>query len=161
MERFRDTSEAIWYSFTQGLGKMIGFLPAILGAVIVLVIDWAISGFLAKLIEKGLRAIGLEQAVERSGINDFMKRTGSNWTVSLAIAELAKWFIRLIFIQAAAGLLGMPQVTSVINSIVLFIPNVIVALAIIVVGTLIANFLSRLMQGSVYQATSFTGSVYD
>src|SRR5262249_47989855 len=108
MERFKDTSEAIWYSFTQGIGKVIGFLPAILGAVVVLVIGWLISGFLAKLIEKGLGAIGLERAVERSGIDDFMRQTGSTWTVSSAIAELVKWFIRLIFIQAAAGLLGMP-----------------------------------------------------
>jgi len=149
MERFRDTSEAIWYSFTQGVGKVIGFLPAILGALVVLVIGWVISGFLAKLIERGLRALGLEHAVQRSGINEFMRRTGSNWTVSMAIAELTKWFIRLIFIQAAAGLLGMPQVTSIINSIILFIPNVIVAMAIIVIGSLIANFLGRLVQGMV------------
>jgi hypothetical protein len=149
MERFKDASEAVWYSFTHGLATIVAFLPAILGAIVVLLIGWVISGFLARLIEKGLKAIGLEHAVVRSGVGDFIARTGTTWTVSEIIAGLVKWIIRLIFIQAAAGLLGMPQLTAIMNSIILFIPNVIVAMAIIVIGALIARFLARLVQGSV------------
>jgi hypothetical protein len=149
MERFKDAGEAVWYSFTNVLAQIISFLPAILGAIVVLLIGWLISGVLARLLERGLKTIGLEHAVVRSGVGDFIARSGTTWTVSKIIAELVKWIIRLIFIQAAAGLLGMPQLTSIINSIILFIPNVIVAMAIIVIGALIARFLARLVQGSV------------
>jgi hypothetical protein len=147
--QIRDTGETIWYSLTQALMRFISFLPALIGAIIVLLIGWFISGFLANLIEKALRAIGLERAVERSGIGDFIRRSGTRMTVSGVIAGLIKWFIRLIFIQAAANILGMPQVTEIINRIILFIPNVVVAMAIIVIGSLIARFLAGLVRGSV------------
>ena len=60
-----------------------------------------------------------------------------------------KYFIFLIFVQAAANVIGIPQLTEIINRIILFIPNVIVAMAIIVVGSVIAKFLSDLVRSSV------------
>lgn len=149
MLQIQNTSDALWVSFTNALNHFMSFLPALMGAIIVLVIGWIVSGFLARLIEKGLRAVGLERAVHHSGINDFIVRSGTKWTTSQVIAELIKWFIRLIFIQAAANILGMPQITAIINSIVLFIPNIVVAMVIIVIGALIAKFLSGVVRGSV------------
>ena len=147
--QIRDTGDAIWVSFTGALTRLMSWLPALLGAILVLAIGWVVSGFLAQLIERALRAVGMERAVERSGIGDFIRRSGTKMTTSGVIASLIKWFIRLIFIQAAANILGMPQVTSIINSIVLFIPSVVVAMAIIVVGSLIAKFLAGLVRGAV------------
>ena len=147
--QIRDTGDAIWVSFTGALTRLMSLLPALLGAVLVLVIGWVVSGFFAGLIERALKAVGMERAVERSGIGDFIRRSGTKMTTSGVIAGLIKWFIRLIFIQAAANILGMPQMTSIINSIVLFIPSVVVAMAIIVVGSLIAKFLAGLVRGSV------------
>ena len=145
----RDTGDAIWYSFVNALNSFMSFLPALLGAIIVLVIGWVVSGLLARLIVRALNAIGFERAVHNSGIADFIRRSGTKWTTSQLIAELIKWFIRLIFIQAAANILGMAQVTTIINSIVLFIPNLIVAVVIIVVGSLIARFLAGAVRASV------------
>ncbi len=145
----RDTSDAIWYSFTNALNSFMSFLPALVGAIIVLIIGWIISGFLAKLIVKALNMIGFERAVQNSGISDFIRRSGTKWTISQMIGEMIKWFIRLIFIQAAANILRMPQLTTIINSIVLFIPNLVVALVIVVIGSLIAKFLSGAVRASV------------
>lgn len=145
----RDTSEAIFYSLVNALNNFIGFLPALIGAAIILMLGWLISGFLARLIERALKAVGIEGAVERSGIGDFVRRSGTKMTVSGVIAALVKYFIFLIFVQAAANVLGIPQLTEIINRIILFIPNVIVALAIIVIGSLIARFLSGLVRSSV------------
>ncbi len=147
--QIRDTSDAILVSFTGALERLLSLLPALLGAVVVLVIGWVVSGFLAKLIERALRAVGMERAVEHSGIGDFIRRSGTKLTTSGVIANLIKWFIRLIFIQAAANVLGMSQVTAIINSIVLFIPSVIVAMAIIVIGSLIAKFMAGVVRSLV------------
>jgi hypothetical protein len=127
----------------------MGFIPSLIGALILLVAGWFISGFLARLIARGLNAIGLERAVERSGIGRFIERANTRWTMSEIIAALIKWSIFLIFIQAAASLFGMPQVTGIINSVILFIPKLIVALAIVVIGSLIAKFLAGLVRGSL------------
>lgn len=145
----RDTSEAIFYSLTNALVRFVSFLPALLGAAIILIVGWLLSGLLARLIERALKAVGFENAVERSGIGDFIRRSGTKMTTSGVIAALIKYFIFLIFVQAAANVLGIPQLTEIINRIILFIPNVIVAMAIIVIGSLIARFLSGLVRSSV------------
>jgi hypothetical protein len=139
----------MWYSFTNALDAVMRFLPALLGAIILLIIGWIIAAALAILVRRGLRAIGLERGVERSGIGRFIEQTGTRWTVSGVIAALVKWSIFLVFIQAAANVLGMAQVTAIINSIILFIPSLIVALAIVVIGALIAQFVARLVRGSL------------
>ncbi|MEJ7709199.1 MAG: hypothetical protein WKF84_04900 [Pyrinomonadaceae bacterium] len=145
----RDTSEAVLYSFTGALERFFSFLPALIGAVIILIVGWIVSGLLAGLIEKALKAVGFEHAVERSGIGDFIRRSGTRLTTSGVIATLIKYFIFLIFVQAAANVLGIPQLTEIINRIILFILNVVIAMAIIVVGALIARFLSGLVRSSV------------
>lgn len=145
----RDTSEAIFYSLTNALMRFAGFLPALIGAAVILVVGWLISGLLARLIERALKAVGLEGAVERGGIGDFIRRSGTRLTISGVISTLIKYFIFLIFVQAAANVLGIPQLTEIINRIILFIPNVVVAMAIIVIGSLIARFLSGLVRSSV------------
>ncbi len=149
MNQLRDMGEAVWYSFTQALTTFISFLPALLGAILVLIVGWLIAGFVARLIEKGLRSIGMERAVERSGIGHFIEQTGTRWTMSEIIAGLIKWSIFLIFIQAAANALGIAQITAITNSIILFIPKLVVALAIVVLGSMLARFLSRLVFGSL------------
>src|SRR5882672_1648986 len=149
MYQLRNMGDATWYSFTQALSTFMGFLPSLIGALIVLIVGWFIAGFLARLIARGLNAIGLERAVERSGIGRFIEQSNTRWTMSEIIAALIKWSIFLIFIQAAASLFGMPQITGIINSVILFIPKLIAALAIIVIGSLIAKFLAGLVRGSL------------
>ncbi len=146
---FRDTSEAIVYSLYNALMRFVSFLPALIGAVIILIVGWFIAGLLANLIERGLKAIGLERAVAHSGIGDFVERSGTKMSISGVIATLVKYFIFLIFVQAAANVIGIPQLTEIINRIILFIPNVVVAMAIIVIGSVIAKFLSGLVRSSV------------
>ena len=145
----RDTSEAIVFSLYNALNRFISFLPALIGAILIVVIGWFVSGFIARLIERGLKALGLESAVERSGIGDFVRRSGTTMTTSGIIAALIKYSIFLIFVQAAAEVLGIPQLTEIINRIILYIPNVIVAMAIIVIGSFIAQFLAGLVRSSV------------
>lgn len=145
----RDTSDAIFYSLTNALNHFVSFLPALIGAALVLLVGWFLSTFLARLIERALRAIGVENAVERSGIGDFIRRSGTRLTTSGVIAALIKYSIFLIFVQAAANVLGIPQLTEIINRIILFIPNVVVAMAIIIIGSLIARFLTGLVRSSV------------
>src|ERR1700710_627301 len=95
---FRDTSEAIYYSLTNAFLHFVSFLPALIGAAIVLIVGWFIAGLLARLIERALKAIGFESAVERGGIGDFIRRSGTRMTTSGVIAALIKYFIFLIFV---------------------------------------------------------------
>ncbi len=144
-----DNPTAMWDPSTTALASFMHFLPSLLGAIVVLLIGWFLSGFLAQLIGAGLARVGADRASVHAGVDNFLTRAGTNWKASRIVAELIRWFVFLIFVQAAASLLAMPQLTSVINSIILFIPNVVVAMAILVAGALIAKFVAGLVRGSV------------
>ena len=134
------------------LGSFFAFLPTLIGAILILILGWVIGALLAKLIEKGLVALGFERAVHHSGIGHFIEGAGGSWTTSKVIAQLVKWFVFLLFVQAAAELLNIAQLTAIMGSIVLFIPKLIIALAIVVLGSVAAKALSGLVRRSVAQA---------
>lgn len=143
-----DWGDAVLVSATDALRNFLGFLPQLVGAILVLVIGWIIAGLIAGLIQRVLERIGFERAAQSTGIASFVKRSGSDWTVSKVVAEIVKWFIRLIAIQAAASILGMEQISEIINDILRWLPNLVVALAIIVIGALIARFVAGVVRGA-------------
>lgn len=143
-----DWGDAVLVSVTQALQNFIGFLPALVGALLVLILGWIVAGLLGRLIERVLKSIGFERAAQSTGIDDFIRQAGSDWSASRIVADIVKWFIRLIAIQAAASILGLTQISEIINAILLWLPNLVVAIAIIVVGALIARFVGGLVRGS-------------
>ena len=140
--------EAVMLSVTTALMNLLGFLPALIGAILILILGWIVSGILAGLVERGLKAVGFERAAETTGIAGFVRQAGSGWTASKIVAEIVKWFIRLIAIQAAASVLGLAQISQAINAVLLWLPNLVVALVIIVVAALVANFVAGIVRGS-------------
>lgn len=141
--------DAVMLSITAALVTFLSFLPAIIGAIIILVVGWIIAGFLGTLVTKVLEKIGFEKAAVRTGVSDFMSRAGvRDARASRVIGELVKWFIRLLFLEAAAEAVHLTAVTQILNQIVLFIPNLIVALVVLMIGALIARFVGDMVRGS-------------
>jgi hypothetical protein len=147
----QDWGDAVFVSATEALQNFLGFLPALIGAILILVIGWLVAGLLAGLVERGLKMVGFERAASTTGISSFIQRSGSSWTASAIVAEIVKWFIRLIAIQAAASILGLDQISQIINAILLWLPNLVVAIAILVIGALIARFVGSLVRGTTGQ----------
>jgi hypothetical protein len=151
METVESWGDAVMVSVTEALQNFLGFLPALIGALLILLIGWIISGLLAGLVERGLKAVGFERAAQSTGISGFIERSGSSWTASAIVAEIVKWFIRLLAIQAAASVLGLSQISQIVNAILLWLPNLVVAIVIVVIGALIAKFVSGIVRGSTSQ----------
>jgi hypothetical protein len=141
--------DAVMLSITAALVTFLSFIPAIIGAIIILVVGWIIAGFLGKIVTKVLERIGFERAAARTGVSGFMSRAGvEDARASRVIGELVKWFVRLLFLEAAAEAVHLTSVTQILNQIVLFIPNLIVALIVLMIGALIARFVGDLVRGS-------------
>ena len=145
--------EAVYVSLASALSALLSFIPALIGALIVLLIGWVIAGALARLVGALLERVGFDRAAQRTGVTDFLARTG--WRrprASFLMGELVKWFIRLIFLEAAASAVHLQAVTDIINRLVLFIPNLMVALVVLLLGALIARFVAGLVRGSASEA---------
>ncbi|MBX4204893.1 MAG: hypothetical protein KW788_01735 [Candidatus Doudnabacteria bacterium] len=132
--------------------RFINFLPNFLVAVIILVVGWIVAEAIARLVKQVLHSVKIDEIGDRLGLSQASARTGVRLSISGTIAWLIKWFILIAIFLAAANILNLNQVSDFLNDVLLYIPNVIAGAAILLVGTVLAGFLSRLVKHSVQAA---------
>lgn len=132
--------------------RFVAFIPALLGAILVLVIGFLVSVMLGKIIEKIIRMTRIDNALGKLNSNEHLKRTGIELSFSKFFGELVKWFLVLVFLMAATEILGLTQVTTFLNSIILYIPNVVVATVILSIAFLLGNFVYVIVRSSTRAA---------
>ena len=96
-----------------------------------------------------LERLKFDKALDRGGVRDALKRTGTKLDPSSVVAKLVFWAVMLTAILMAANALGLTAVAAMFDRIVAFIPNVIVAVLIIVLGMLIGEFVKDLIAASM------------
>lgn len=131
--------DAIFLSLTNALNSFLAAIPQVIGALIIIVIGWIISNILARIIREVLERIGADRAFAKLG-NDVYGARSRSFQPSVVAAEIVKWIVRFIFLVAAANVLGMPQISLLLNQVLLWIPNLIVAAVILLVAPLLARF---------------------
>lgn len=150
-------------SFQEIWGGFITFLPSLLGAVIVLLVGWAVAVGLQKLIAQILRAIRLDAGLEKLGLGQFFDKAGIKMDFAGWISILIKWFLVLVFLLAATDILSLTEVSIFLRSILNYIPSVVVAVVILTASFWLAGVLRKIVQASVsasnIKAAAFTGSV--
>jgi len=144
--------EAITLSLIGLWERFINFLPALLGAIIVFVLGWIVASVLGTLIAKAIKAAKVDEALEKVGFNKKLKEVGISDTTSGLIGGIVKWFLVLVFLMAATNILGLNQVTDFLNSIILYIPNVVVAVVVLAVAFLVGGFAYNVVKGSTRTA---------
>src|ERR687890_1173501 len=148
----RDAAEAFRASLAGALNTFLSAIPRIIGFAVVLIVGWIISSLLARGVEALLHAVKFNDLARRSGFADFVEKMGVRDDSSGVIASIVKWCVRLITLVVAFDTLGLPAVSNVLNQLLLWLPNLIVALVVLVIGGLAANALSRLVRGATAQA---------
>jgi hypothetical protein len=148
----RDTGDALKASLTGALNTFFSAIPRIIGFVVVLVIGWIIASLLAKGVKALLHAVRFNDLAQRSGFADFVQNMGVKDDASGVIAGVVKWFVRLITLVVAFDTLGLPAVSNVLQQLLLWLPNLIVALVVLVLGGLAAKALSQLVRGASAEA---------
>ena len=148
----RDAGEAFRASLAGALNTFLSAIPRIIGFAVVLIVGWIISSLLARGMEALLHAIKFNDLARRSGFADFVQKMGVRDDSSGVIANIVKWFVRLITLVVAFDTLGLPAVSNVLQQLLLWLPNLVVALVVLVIGGLAANGLSQLVRGSTAQA---------
>jgi hypothetical protein len=148
----QDTGDALRASLASALNTFLSAIPRIIGFALVLIVGWVISSLLARGMEALLHAVRFNDLARRSGFADFVQKMGVRDDASGVIASIVKWFVRLITLVVAFDMLGLPAVSSVLQQLLLWLPNLVVALVVLVIGGLAANALSRLVRGASAEA---------
>src|SRR5687767_6570727 len=135
----QDWGDAIFVSLSNALNGFLSAIPLVVGALLILAIGWIISNLLARLIRELLVRAGADRLFAEHG-GEVYGKTSREIKPSVVTSEIVKWIIRFIFLVAAANVLGMPQVSLLLNQVLLWIPNLLVAAVILLVAPLLARF---------------------
>jgi len=133
---------------------LANYLPRIAVAILMLLVGWGVAKFLRRLTIRLLRLLRVDHLAERSGVEDFLVQGGVRLTAVTILANLLYWLIMLTVILAVLIVLGLPAAAELFNRIILYIPNVIVAVLVLMFGSLFA----RLIKGAVYAYLNNVGT---
>jgi len=139
-------------------------VPSIIAAVVIFIIGWIVGSLVGRLVAHLIGAIKLDAALEQAGMGNVMKRAGFNLNSGAFIGGLVEWFIIVAFLVASFEVLGLSQVNLFLQSVVLlYLPQVIVAVLILLVSVVIADVLSKVVTGSARAAgvthANFLGAI--
>lgn len=136
-------------SFQTLWSGFIVFLPKFIGALIVFLIGLIVANGLGALVIQIVKAIRLDKLLEKIGLKAFFERAGWNLNAGKFLGELVRWFFIIVFLLAAVDILKLYGLTSFLSSILLYIPNIIIAVLIMLAAVVIGNFLRGLIRGTV------------
>ena len=139
-------------ALSSALSSLFNAVPAIIGALVILIVFWIISGILGGLVRRILEKLRFDTILGRIGAEKYMQDAGVRVTPSAAFGSFIKWFIRILGISAAVSSLGLVQVSVFLNQILAYLPNVLVAVIILMLGVLIAQFVGRLVTSTASAA---------
>jgi hypothetical protein len=132
-------------SFTAFWTQLAAFVPQLLAALVLLFIGWLFANLVRTGVMKLLDVLKFDSLAEKTGIEAFLKQGNLDISLSRLLARLAYWIIIFVVIVTVANSLGLHMVAELFNKIVLYIPNIIVAILVLVFGTLVARFINRLV----------------
>jgi hypothetical protein len=121
--------------FASGIAEAA---PKIVAALILLGIGLVVGRAIGWVVKKVAQKMKVDNYWSKTGIGESVSRAGWNLTRILTVA--ARWFVYLFFISAAVNVLEFQQLSEAINSVWLWIPNVVAFIAILIVGSVIADF---------------------
>ena len=147
-----DWATALTTSLATALGLFLGAIPRIIGFLVIVILGWLISGALAAGVAALLRAVRFNVLAQNAGIQGFINNMGLRTDAAGFLANIVKWFVRLIVLVVAFDALGLPAVSEVLQQFLLWIPNLVVAVVVLVIAGLAANAVSNLVRGATAQA---------
>ncbi len=136
-------------SSQQFLNAIAISLPRILGAILILIIGWIIAKLLKRGLRKLLYLVKFNYLTEKTGIDKFLKEGGAKLNSIGIISTLFYWTLMLIVLIATLNSLNLTVASTLFNEIMMYLPNIIVAIVILIIGIYLARMVSQITKTSL------------
>lgn len=140
--------DALIFSTQEVLFQVLGFLPKIFAAIVLFLIAWVIAKLLEKLTNKIFMLIGIDKISNKAGISNFLISSGFPGNLSYLFARLIFWTVIALFFLPISNILGMEFFAGIIDEIISYLPNIFVAIFILLIGSWGAKVISGIVRGS-------------
>ena len=131
-------TDRVIHAFDAHLGVLLDALPGLLSGLLVLLVGWLIARVLRWTTGRLLKRVGLDAAAEKAGLDRQLQRFGG-LKLSKLIGLVVYWAVLLVFLLAAADVMGLETVTRGVEGFLAYLPTLLSALAIFVIGLVIAE----------------------
>lgn len=132
--------------------QVLGFLPALIGALVVFIIGLIIASLLEKLVERIIFYLKIDNVMRKAEVEGYLDRANIKLNVGVFLGKLVYWFITVAFLLAASDILNFDAFSGFLRRILDFIPNVVIAVLIMLAAMVVANFLRQLVTASIASA---------
>ena len=134
-------------------------LPALIGALLILIIGYIIAKVLQGIVTRVLQSMGFEGWMERGGIEQFFDRSQTRQTPLSILGKLVFWLVFFIAISMAVDTLGITAISGGLAQLIAYVPQLIAAVLILVLATLLANFVAGIVRGATGSSVAQYGII--
>ncbi len=139
---FNASLQELWWGFVQ-------FAPKLIIAIVFFIVGWVLGSLVAKAFEHVFSALKIDRLFQSVRADEFMKRAGMNLNTGYFVGQVIKWFIIIVFLLPSLKLVGLDLVATFLQESVLgFLPRVIVAILILIIATVLAEAVSKTIVAS-------------
>jgi hypothetical protein len=135
----------VWYGVAT-------FIPGLIIAIIIFAIGWILAVLIERLVESIFKVLKVDAALKSAGLEDVVKRAGYNLNSGAFVGALVKWFVIVVFLMASFESLSLNQVNQFLLEVVNYLPQVIVAVLILMVAVVVGNAMYRIVVASARAA---------
>ena len=150
-------SSTLLQSLRHSLLRFVDALPDLLLALVLLIAGWLLAKLVRRVLIRIMRAGRVDEFAERSGLDDVLVRGGVEHTTVTIIAGTVYWLILAAVFIVLLDALGLRTAEVLLERLAVFIPNLVVAIGILVFGSLLA----RVVGGLVFGYLRYTLSLHD
>ncbi|RJQ37855.1 hypothetical protein C4559_02945 [Candidatus Microgenomates bacterium] len=144
--------QSLLVSLTNGLTAVVNFVPKFVAGVIIIFLGIIIASLLKQIVIELFKTLKIEQVLRKYGVPEGKQEFV--WTNILA--EIVRWFVFVLFLIPTADVWGLPQVAVILNTFLLYLPNVLVAAIIGLIGLAFARLAHDVVLASVQNLTTET-----
>lgn len=140
--------ESLAQRLEDALRQIAAFAPKLVAAMGILILGYAIAKMLERATDLMLHKIGFDRWMQEGGVTEALERAGTRLDPSSVLAKLTFWTVILLVILLAATTMGITAVSVLFTEILTYIPNVITAVIVLVLGILLGEFVKDLVLAS-------------
>ena len=139
-----------WETIQEPLRVMwtnaVGFVPNLLAALVILLVGWIVARVVRYLVQRALKVVQLDKVSEKVGINDALKQANLFTLPSQMVAKLFYWIVIVLALVMAVNAVRLTVATELLSRLLLYLPNVIAAVFVLVLGFFFGNLVRGLVQ---------------
>jgi len=141
--------DVILMSLQQVWMSIVTFIPTLFGSLLIFFIGLVIAVTLGQLVEQIVRGLKIDNLLRKLDVEKTIERAGWKMDSAMFLGSLVKWFFIIVFLLAAANILGLSQVGDFLRDVLLYIPNVVIAALILIIAAVVSDVVQRLLHGSI------------